>query len=78
MTILNKGKRCLEFADGQKIYFDFPSDYYSGTFLGALKLETYGKINFLDQANAIKCEVVIGKVKKRPTDYLEGTIYKGS
>lgn len=34
ITILNKGKRSIEFKDGQRIEFDFPNELYSGTFFG--------------------------------------------
>lgn len=41
---------------------------------GRTKHETLGDIQFVDKANDIVCTLKIGKVKKRPTDFLEGEI----
>ena len=67
ITILNKGKRKIEFLQGEKqsIEFDFPNEYYSGTFLGTLKQESIGKMVFEDKQNQIRCEINLGNVKKR-------------
>lgn len=32
-------------------------------------------MEFNDGANKIYCNISFGKVKKRPTDYIEGTIF---
>ena len=42
--------------------------------MGTMKTETVGSIVFNDIKNKIKTELIIGKVKKKPTDYFEGII----
>ncbi|CAD8170761.1 unnamed protein product [Paramecium octaurelia] len=76
LTILNHGKRTLQFND-QKIQCTFSSEHYSGTFLGTMKNESQGSLQFIDEANNLKCIVQLGKVKNKPTDYFEGEIKRG-
>lgn len=45
--------------------------------MGSLRSEAYEGITFVDKKNDVKAEIVFGKVKKRPTDFFEGTITKG-
>jgi len=33
-----------------------------------------GDLEFTDEGNGIYCKIELGKVKKRPSDYIEGTI----
>lgn len=42
--------------------------------MGAMKTETLGMITFEDKKNFLKSEITIGKVKKKPSDYFQGTI----
>ncbi|KAL4471196.1 hypothetical protein ABPG72_007563 [Tetrahymena utriculariae] len=74
LTLKNTGSRTVIFKDGQKITYNFGEENYSGTFIGTLKLESKGTLTFVDQKNSLVGTVVIGKVKKKPTDYLEGQI----
>ncbi|CAD8085669.1 unnamed protein product [Paramecium sonneborni] len=76
LTILNHGKRTLQFND-QKLQCTFSSEHYSGTFLGTMKNESQGSLQFIDEANNLKCVVQLGKVKNKPTDYFEGEIKRG-
>ncbi|CAD8053273.1 unnamed protein product [Paramecium primaurelia] len=76
LTILNHGKRTIQFND-QKIQCTFSSEHYSGTFLGTMKNESQGSLQFIDEANNLKCIVQLGKVKNKPTDYFEGEIKRG-
>lgn len=39
-----------------------------------MKHETLGSIDFVDKENNIRCLVTIGKVKKKPSDYISGEI----
>lgn len=73
VTILNKGRRAIQFKDGQKIEFDFPDELYSGTFFGQLRQESINKLTFEDKVNKLKCVVELGKVKKR---YIYLTIHQ--
>jgi len=43
-------------------------------FLGSLRSETVGTIEFLDGINELKSTIQFGKVKKKPSDYFEGSI----
>lgn len=75
ITLLNKGKRKITFKDGQTINFNFPTEYYSGTFFGTTKQESLGIMTFIDVKNKIKAEISIGKQKKVPSDYFNGGIF---
>ncbi|CAD8113109.1 unnamed protein product [Paramecium sonneborni] len=76
LTILNHGKRTIQFLD-QKIVCTFSSEHYSGTFFGTMKNESQGALSFTDEANNLNCIVQLGKVKNKPTDYFEGEIKQG-
>ncbi|CAK69397.1 unnamed protein product (macronuclear) [Paramecium tetraurelia] len=76
LTILNHGKRTIQFPD-QKIACTFSSEHYSGTFFGTMKNESQGALSFVDEANNLNCIVQLGKVKNKPTDYFEGEIKQG-
>lgn len=39
-----------------------------------MKHETLGEVHFEDPVNNIEATILVGKVKKKPTDYLAGTI----
>ncbi|CAK70450.1 unnamed protein product (macronuclear) [Paramecium tetraurelia] len=76
LTILNHGKRTIQFPD-QKIVCTFSSEHYSGTFFGTMKNESQGALSFVDEVNNLNCIVQLGKVKNKPTDYFEGEIKQG-
>lgn len=42
--------------------------------MGTMRHETLGSIEFNDYENNLKCNIVIGKVKKKPSDYFQGEI----
>lgn len=40
-------------------------EYYSGNFMGTMKHETLGKIDYFDKANNLSCSLKFGSAKKR-------------
>lgn len=48
LSLLNLGNRNIHFSDGQKIIYNFASEEYSGSFLGTMKIESKGKMSFVD------------------------------
>jgi hypothetical protein len=74
VKLKNKGSRHIKFKDGHTVSYNFAKEVYSGSFLGAMTVESKGVIVFNDVANNIVAEISINSVKKRPTDYLSGTI----
>lgn len=74
LSLLNRGNRNIEFKDGQKIIYNFASEEYSGSFLGSMKIESKGQIQFVDAKNQICATIKIGKVKKKASDYFQGEI----
>jgi hypothetical protein len=40
--------------------------------MGKMKCETLGEITFTDKENNITAVVELGKVKKKPSDYIKG------
>lgn len=65
MTLTNRGRRVLRFADGHSIASNFSKDTFSGVFLGTMRSEVVGDIEFVDQQNDIRCLVQFGKVKNK-------------
>lgn len=74
LTVRNRGLRRVQFHDGQVIKYNFAYELYSGTFMGTMKHETLGEITFKDEQHGIECTVLIGQVKKKPSDYFQGEI----
>ncbi|KAL4434735.1 hypothetical protein ABPG74_017155 [Tetrahymena malaccensis] len=74
LKLKNNGNRHIKFKDGQYIIYNFAKEVYSGSFMGAMRVESAGSITFKDEANDIVAEIAIDSVKKRPTDYISGTI----
>jgi hypothetical protein len=72
------GKRFIEFQDGTRISFDFNHEQYSGTFMGTMKHESTGTLNFRDEKAGLIGTMNFGKVKKKPTDYVDGDIKQGT
>ena len=46
LKLKNKGSRHIKFKDGQSISYNFAKEVYSGSFMGAMKVESKGKITF--------------------------------
>ena len=42
--------------------------------MGTMKHESSGTVTFKDEKNGLVGTMVFGKVKKKPTDYIEGEI----
>lgn len=65
MTLTNKGHRVLEFSDGGRIRANFSKDTFSGVFLGSMRSEVVGDIEFVDDKNDVRCSITFGKVKNK-------------
>lgn len=76
LRINNMGKRKVSFPDGQVITFNCPNEYFSNSLIGTLKHEVEGPMVFIDEANQLECIVTFGKVKGKPTDYVDGMIIR--
>jgi len=75
ITVTAKAWRKVTFKDNnQTIHNTFPNEYYDGSLLGTTVHSSIGDLEFTDEGNGIYCKIELGKVKKRPTDYIEGTI----
>ncbi|CAK72506.1 unnamed protein product (macronuclear) [Paramecium tetraurelia] len=74
LSLRNKGKRFLQFADGELIEYNFAGEEYSGSFWGPMKVECKGKITFLDKKNDISACVELDSVRWKASDYLSGEI----
>lgn len=71
-----KAWRKIHFKDNnQTIHNTFPNESYGGTLFGQTVHETIGSMEFVDEENKIRCHIEFGKVKKRPSDYIEGSIF---
>ena len=42
--------------------------------MGTMKTETLGQVTFIDALNNIEATIYMGKVKKKPSDYISGDI----
>lgn len=73
VTINNHGNKLIEFPDGHTIRVNCPIEIFTGTFWGEMRHETMGTLSYADSYGNT-CDIVIGKTKKRPSDYLEGQI----
>jgi len=75
VTLTTKAWRKINFKDNnQTIHNTLPNEYYDGTLLGTTVHQTIGNMEFIDEENRIHCNIQFGKVKKRPSDYIEGVI----
>lgn len=75
LSLTTKGWRKIQFADTkQVIHNTFPNEYYEGSFWGTFYTETVGTMDFVDKENKIFCQLKFGSVKKKPSDYFEGSI----
>jgi hypothetical protein len=75
LTLNAKAWRKIHFKDNdQIIHCTLPNEYYDGTFLGQTVHQTIGNMEFVDEKNRIRCNIAFGKVKKKPSDYIEGII----
>ena len=74
LKLKNNGTRHIRFKDGQLISYNFAKEVFSGSFMGTMRVESKGVITFKDEINNIKAEIAFDSVKKRPSDFLSGTI----
>eukprot|EP00743_Colponemidia_sp_Colp-15_P004614 GILK01004974.1.p1 GENE.GILK01004974.1~~GILK01004974.1.p1 ORF type:complete len:916 (+),score=174.71 GILK01004974.1:170-2917(+) len=77
ITLTNSGKRAVYFQDGSKITFNSAIDMWTGTFMGTLRQEAAGTIEFVDADHDITCSLRLGQVKRKPSDYFNGDIKVG-
>ena len=75
VTVSNIGKRTFEFFDGYKAVVSCPEELFSGTFFGTMRHESLGTMQASDNEGHT-CLISIGKIKGKPSDYLEGQIRK--
>ena len=73
VTVTNIGKKIFEFPDGYQIVVTCPEEVFSGTFLGTMRHESLGNMKVTDN-DGNTCAITLGKVKRRPSDYLQGSI----
>jgi len=65
MKVLNCGKRCVEFQDGQKVSFNYCNEAYNNAFMGIMRHESYGEIIFKDEKNGFELILKVGaNIKK--------------
>ena len=74
ITVTNLGKRIFQFFDGYSVTLTCPEEVFSGTFLGTMRHESLGTIQASDNEGNT-CTVTIGKIKGKPSDYLQGIIF---
>lgn len=73
VTVTNIGKRNYEFFDGYKAVVTCPEELFSGTFFGGMRHESLGTMQASD-SEGHTCLINIGKIRGKPSDYLEGQI----
>lgn len=54
----------------------YSTNQFAGTFFGTSRVEDTSYFVVEDKANAIKCQIDFGKVKKKPSDYFASKIYQ--
>lgn len=64
----------MRFANGQSIEYNYAGEEYSGSFWGSMKVESKGKIQFIDKQNDISAWVEFDSVRWKPSDYLTGEV----
>ena len=74
VTVINIGKKTFEFFDGYVVSLSCPEELFSGTFFGTMKHESLGSIKANDN-DGNYCVINLGKIKGKPSDYLQGIIY---
>jgi len=74
VKVNNKGKRFVEFEDGQKISFNFCLEQYNNSFWGTIKHESLGEIVYKDLKYGYECVLKFSSVKKKPSDFFSGEI----
>jgi len=74
VKVNNKGKRIVEFADGQKIEFNFCNESYNNSFFGTIRQESIGEFHFKDLKNGFELNLKLDNVKKKPSDYFQGEV----
>ena len=73
VTVTNVGRRHFDFFDGYSAQVTCPEEVFSGTFFGAMRHESVGTMNASDNAG-FACTINIGKIKGKPSDYVEGLV----
>jgi len=74
VSVKNKGKRTVEFADGQSITWNYCEESFNNTFFGTIRQESTGTITFKDQKNGFELALKLDSVKKKPSDYFQAEI----
>ena len=74
VTVTNIGRKNFEFFDGYTVTLTCPEEVFSGTFFGTMRHESLGAINAND-SDGNNCIITLGKVKGKPSDFLQGIIY---
>jgi len=75
ITVTAKAWRKITFKDNnQTIHNTFPNEYYDGTLFGTTVHQTIADMEYTDEENKIYCKIEFGKLKKKLTDHIEGTI----
>jgi hypothetical protein len=77
VTVTNVGRRNFEFFDGYTAQITCPEEVFSGTFFGAMRHESLGTMTASDNAGN-HCLINIGKIRGKPSDYLEGDLKNAS
>lgn len=75
VTVTNVGRRKYEFFDGYKAEVTCPEELFSGTFFGTMRHESLGTMQASD-SEGHTCLINIGKIRGKPSDYLEGQVKK--
>ena len=63
--VYNKGKRTVEFNDGQKIMFNFCNEAYNNSFFGIIRQESFGEMSFKDIKHGYELNIKLGNCKKK-------------
>lgn len=71
VTIRNTGTKQVEFPDGHAIKVNSPVENFHGTFMGEIRHETVGVLNYSDN-EGYKCDVKFGEARRKPSDLLTG------
>ena len=57
LKVINKGKRFVEFNDGNKIELNFCEENFTNCFWGTVNLQSLGTMVFTDKKNDIECKL---------------------
>jgi hypothetical protein len=65
MKVFNKGKRTVELQDGTKITMNYINEIYNNAFVGVMRHESVGDINFKDLKNGFELKLSLGTVLRK-------------